>query len=116
MNGQCMQKVDTTKTYRDASDNVVRASIRPNCIPRTMWRDRGFSPMLSKCLNPRCSATFQYFGQGRLFRVDFADVGRKCALTGKEVVPSVRSKACPVEHFWLCEACATTLTIALTDG
>ncbi len=72
--------------------------------------------MLSKCLNPRCSATFQYFGQGRLFRVDFADVGRKCALSGKEVVPSVRSKARPVEHFWLCEDCATTLTIALTDG
>ncbi len=72
--------------------------------------------MLSKCLNSRCSATFQYFGQGRLFRVDFADVGRKCALSGKEVIPSVRSKACPVEHFWLCEQCATTMTIALSDG
>ncbi len=72
--------------------------------------------MLSKCLNSRCSATFQYLGRGRLFRVDFADVGRKCARSGKEVVASIRSKACPIEHFWLCENCATTMTVALSDG
>jgi hypothetical protein len=72
--------------------------------------------MLSKCLNSRCSATFQYLGQGRLYRVDFADAGRKRSLAGKESAVSVRSKACPIEHFWLCEKCAATMTIELNDG
>ncbi len=72
--------------------------------------------MLSKCLNSRCSATFQYFGQGRLFRVDFADAGRKRASSGKDTVAPIRSKACPIEHFWLCEACAATMTLALSEG
>ncbi len=72
--------------------------------------------MLSKCLNSRCSATFQYFGQGRLFRVDFVDAGRKRARAGGETAFAVRTKACPVEHFWLCQDCAATLTIELSDG
>lgn len=72
--------------------------------------------MLSKCLNPQCSATFQYFGQGRLFRIDFAEAGRKRALAGKETVSSIRSKACPIEHFWLCEDCAAVMTIELCES
>lgn len=72
--------------------------------------------MLSKCLNSRCSATFQYFGQGRLFRVDFADAGRKRASSGKDTVAPIRSMACPIEHFWLCEACAATMTLELSEG
>jgi hypothetical protein len=72
--------------------------------------------MLSKCLNSHCSATFQYFGQGRLFRVDFADAGRRRALVGKESVSSIRSKACPIEHFWLCDDCASLMSIELSDG
>jgi hypothetical protein len=72
--------------------------------------------MLSKCLNSHCSATFHHLGQGRLFRVDFSDVGRKRAMAGKPVVISKRSKTHPVEHFWLCESCATRLTIVLSDA
>lgn len=72
--------------------------------------------MLSKCLNSHCSATFQYLGQGRLFRVDFADARKSRALAGKETVSSIRSKACPIEHFWLCNDCSATLTIELSDG
>lgn len=72
--------------------------------------------MLSKCLNPHCSANFQYLGQGRLFRVDFAEAGRKSALAGREIVTSIRSRTCPIEHFWLCESCATTMTIHLSDA
>ena len=66
--------------------------------------------MLSKCLNPRCSATFQYLGQGRLFRVDFAEAGRKHALAN-DLVAVVRNKTYPMEHFWLCERCAATMTV-----
>lgn len=72
--------------------------------------------MLSKCLNSHCSATFQYLGRGRLFRIDFTEAGKKSALTGRKIVSSIRSKANPIEHFWLCESCATKLTIALSDA
>jgi hypothetical protein len=71
--------------------------------------------MLSKCLNPHCSATFQYMWQGRLFRIDFADAGRKRALADKRILASTHSKACPIEHFWLCGSCAATMTIELSE-
>lgn len=67
--------------------------------------------MLSKCLNPRCFATFQYLGQGRLYRVDFAEAGRKRALAENDVITSVCNKTYPMEHFWLCERCAATMTV-----
>jgi hypothetical protein len=72
--------------------------------------------MLSKCLNSRCSARFQYLGQGRLFRIDFVEAVKKQARAGKEAALALRSKACPIEHFWLCQDCAATLTIELSDG
>jgi len=72
--------------------------------------------MLSKCLNPHCSKTFHHFGQGRLFRIDFSEAGRRNALAGKPVVSTIRSKANPIEHFWLCEDCSTTLTIELSEA
>ena len=33
--------------------------------------------MLSKCLNPQCTAQFRYLGEGRLFRIDFSEVKRR---------------------------------------
>jgi hypothetical protein len=74
--------------------------------------------MLSKCLNPGCSATFQYLGQGRLFRFDFAEAGRRRAPSGKKekVVAAVPGKAHPMEHFWLCESCAAAMTIEFSDA
>jgi hypothetical protein len=73
--------------------------------------------MLSKCLNPRCFATFRYLGQGRLFRVDFAEETRKKAHTGGTVPASTAGKSSPIEYFWLCESCAATMTFELrTDG
>jgi hypothetical protein len=71
--------------------------------------------MLSKCLNSHCSATFRYFGQGRLSRIDFTEVRRKNAQAGKKISTSQRSETHPVEHFWLCENCARTMAIELSD-
>ena len=72
--------------------------------------------MLSKCLNSHCSATFQYFGQGRLFRIDFSEPGRKSALAGKAIsITAGRSNTYPIEHFWLCESCATCMTVELNE-
>lgn len=72
--------------------------------------------MLSKCLNSHCSATFHHLGQGRLFRVDFNEAGRKRAMAGKPVVVSKHSKTHPIEHFWLCENCAASMTLELSDA
>jgi hypothetical protein len=69
--------------------------------------------MLSKCLNPCCSATFQYLRQGRLFRIDFTEADRRSARSGQQIVDSQRGNARPSEHFWLCEKCAATMTIAV---
>jgi hypothetical protein len=71
--------------------------------------------MLSKCLNPDCSASFRYLGKGRLFRVDFSELGRKSSSTGRKHVVSIRSKAHPVENFWLCERCAAKMTVQLSE-
>jgi hypothetical protein len=71
--------------------------------------------MLSKCLNPRCSATFRYLRQGRLFRIDFSEPSRKSALAAGRMVTSTCGKADPIEHFWLCANCATTMTIELGE-
>jgi hypothetical protein len=48
-----------------------------------------------------------------LSRIDFTEADRKSASNGKQT--SVRSKAHPVEHFWLCESCAKTMTITLSE-
>lgn len=71
--------------------------------------------MLSKCLNSSCSATFQYLRQGRLFRIDFTEAERRNALSGQEVVDFDRTMACRIEHFWLCDKCAATMTIKVGD-
>ena len=48
--------------------------------------------MLAKCLNPQCTAKFRYLGEGRLFRIDFAEIKRRrTALPGGPVL-------CAAEH------------------
>ena len=59
--------------------------------------------MLSKCANPACWARFHYLHQGRLFRIETSFVSPEG--------PARRN-----EHFWLCESCAQTLTVALENG
>jgi hypothetical protein len=59
--------------------------------------------VLSKCANPACCARFHYLHQGRLFKIETGSV-------------SPRGSARRIEHFWLCESCAQTLTVALDNG
>ncbi len=60
--------------------------------------------MVAKCSNPRCSASFRYFKEGRLFRL--------------ESDPSPRSSSVmTTEYFWLCCGCSATMTLRLSqDG
>jgi hypothetical protein len=49
--------------------------------------------MVSKCHNPRCSAEFRYFGDGKLF----------------EFPPdSIRETS---QLYWLCDRCISTFTL-----
>lgn len=57
--------------------------------------------MLAKCMNPNCSAPFRYLRDGRLFNLEIP------------VRPDGASRACRVERFWLCDECASSLTVVL---
>jgi hypothetical protein len=60
--------------------------------------------MLTKCMNPPCSASFLQLAEGQLFRLE----------TGQTVGSS---DARALEYFWLCEACSAGMTLHLEqDG
>jgi hypothetical protein len=72
--------------------------------------------MLSKCLNPHCTAKFRYLWEGRLFRVDFSEAKRKkSALAGKMPLLCAGEKDRRIEHFWLCGDCAMHLSLELSE-
>jgi hypothetical protein len=62
--------------------------------------------VLSKCANPACLARFHYLHEGRIFNIE----------TGTAPSDSIGSAIRRIEHFWLCERCAQTLTVALENG
>jgi len=58
--------------------------------------------MVAKCSNPSCSASFRYFKEGRLFRL--------------ENDPTLSSASVSTtEYFWLCRSCSSTVTLRLND-
>jgi hypothetical protein len=68
--------------------------------------------MVGKCANPDCAAKFRYLREGRLFQIDMRHL------------PGKREGLCPfcghplhLRYFWLCDACAQTMTLTCTvDG
>ncbi len=62
--------------------------------------------MLSKCANPACLARFHYLHEGRIYNVE----------TGTVASDRNSSAIRKIEHFWLCERCAQTLTVVLEGG
>jgi len=65
--------------------------------------------MVSKCSNPRCSASFLYLHTGKLFRFDTPD-GREAADWD---APKPINR---VQFFWLCEACVMEFTLVKDAG
>jgi hypothetical protein len=57
--------------------------------------------MVAKCSNPSCSASFLYFTEGKLFRL--------------ERDPTLGSKSNRAEYFWLCPGCSSTMTLRLSE-
>lgn len=66
--------------------------------------------MLSRCANSECSKPFLRLREGKLFLVET----ERLAKSGESAVPPfVRARQQPrqVEHFWLCDDCATAWTL-----
>ena|ERR1700733_1888874 len=59
--------------------------------------------MLSKCANPLCSASFRYFHEGRLFRIEVPSRSAEDVQTARP--------AAHVEFFWLCDRCTPQMTL-----
>ena len=66
-------------------------------------------PMVSKCSNPRCSASFRYLRTGKLFRFDTPSGHEAGDWGGPKPVKRV-------EFFWLCEDCVTKFTLVTDAG
>lgn len=66
--------------------------------------------MVGKCANPECAATFRYLHEGRLFQVDMRRVSG-----GHEGICEFCGHPHHVRHFWLCNACARTMTLTCTE-
>ena len=58
--------------------------------------------MVSKCVNPQCTAKFRYLGEGRLFRIDFAEIRRRMsahsAQRSKEGLPGDADSPRQLKH------------------
>jgi hypothetical protein len=51
--------------------------------------------------------------EGRLFRMEYSAVGQDSAA---EFGEAGKRPARKIEHFWLCGACSTSMTLIMSDG
>lgn len=68
--------------------------------------------MLHKCANPDCVRPFRRLAEGKLFLIEIAGAcpsGRTAARWDGQTLHRV-------EHFWLCEQCASVLTLSFDKG
>ena len=66
--------------------------------------------MITKCANPVCSQPFLYFRGGKLFIVDVGSNPQSADPSTTDRGPR------KLEHFWLCEHCAPTMTVVVGPG
>lgn len=62
--------------------------------------------MLSKCANPSCSASFRYFHQGKLFRMETESPAHE-----SDEATTAGRIARRTEFFWLCDKCSSEVTL-----
>jgi hypothetical protein len=67
--------------------------------------------MLSKCANPSCTASFRYFHQGRLFRMEV-----ETSEPDEAVLTRAGKAVRRAEFFWLCDRCAARMTLEHTSA
>jgi hypothetical protein len=70
--------------------------------------------VISKCANPKCSAVFRYLHEGKLFEFEVRsldDLSLEARSVNGHAKPSQE-----VECFWLCDSCASTMTLVREPG
>lgn len=79
-------------------------------IPPRGFLKQGSEIMLSRCANSQCSKPFLRLREGKLFLVETERVAKPGESTSP---PFVRARKCQrlVEHYWLCDDCATRWTL-----
>jgi hypothetical protein len=68
--------------------------------------------VLNKCANPVCATRFRKLSQGKLFLVETEPLAGSA-------LKRARWKGQPsrhIEHYWLCDQCAFTLTLSYEKG
>jgi hypothetical protein len=68
--------------------------------------------MLHKCANPKCSNLFRRLHEGKLFQVETEYLPAFRAVASWRRSQPVRK----VERFWLCDGCATQMTLSFEKG
>lgn len=68
----------------------------------------GILALVSKCANPECSAGFRYLHEGKLFQFE---VRLEELATDAPAAGHNERLSREVEWFWLCESCASTMTV-----
>ena len=66
--------------------------------------------MITKCANELCGEPFLFFRGGKLFIVDVASNPQPRDPGTADRAPQ------KLEHFWLCEQCAATMTLVVGRG
>jgi hypothetical protein len=67
--------------------------------------------MLTKCANPNCTNEFHYLRKGRVYQV-VVDAERGPLPFGPQLVAEPKRPQ-RIEHYWLCDECAATMTLAV---
>jgi hypothetical protein len=70
--------------------------------------------MVSKCANPKCSRTFLYLSEGKLFRWQTPSASSAKPEFGSD--PLARQPPHRIEFFWLCPGCAPIMTLVYRKG
>jgi hypothetical protein len=66
--------------------------------------------MITKCANQMCGQPFLFFRGGKLFIVDVRSEPQPGNPSTADQAPQ------KLEHFWLCEQCAPTMTLVVGQG
>ena len=95
---------------RDIVAHDVHSDSNSRALRNVFVRAESSLLMLSHCANAKCHKPFLRLREGKLFLVETDRLAKPGA---PSVPPFVRARQQPrhVEHYWLCDACATQWTL-----
>jgi len=85
---------------------VIQIELLAEFVPR----DKAKEKLLSRCANSQCGKPFLRLREGKLFLVETGRVTRPGESSAPPFVRARQPQRC-VEHYWLCDDCATRWTL-----